>query len=246
MQSNLTKLFLLTGMTALSFSVSAVETDLDYGLSGSGELGFTNNSGNTESTVLYAGLKGKYVQPVYEIRSLLEAHYQSEDSVQTQERYLLDVQGNRFYSRDRGYYSYIGARFEKSRFEFIDLDAVYSLGLGKDLFRTEQTKATGEVGIGYQVTDYSRSTTQRDTDQLIGRLKIDLDHQFNEISAFHQDITLITGYDQSKVESNTGLKFKLADQLKLSASYKYRYNSKPASGSKDVDTQTILTLIYDF
>ncbi|MBF6056835.1 DUF481 domain-containing protein [Thiomicrorhabdus heinhorstiae] len=246
MKQRFIRTIIVAGMATLPFSASAVDTDLKYGLSGSGEIGFTNNTGNTESTILYAGLKGKYVQPVYEIRSLIEAQYQSENSVQTQERYLLDVQGNRFYSRDRGYYSYVGARFEKSRFEFIDLDSIYSLGLGKDLYRTEQTKATGEIGIGYQITDYSSSTTEKDSDQLIGRLKIDLDHSFNDVTAFHQDLTLTTGYDQSKVESNTGLKFKIADQLKLSATYKYRYNSKPAAGIKDVDTQTILTLIYDF
>jgi len=47
-------------------------------------------------------------------------------------------------------------------------------------------------------------------------------------------------------ETNTGLKVKLNGSLSLKANYKIRYNDTPAVGSVNKDTETFLTLIYDF
>ncbi|BCN93421.1 hypothetical protein THMIRHAM_12060 [Thiomicrorhabdus immobilis] len=243
-----TKTSTTTTLIALSLvsvnAFSATNTSKN-GLSGTGELGFSDSTGNTVNTSLYGALKLNYTQKNYIIKSAIEADYKSENGTQTQERYIVNIQGNRYYSEDKSYYSFVGARFEKNKFADIELDSTFSLGLGKTLYKTEQTNLNGEVGLGYQNTDYVTKGADSDS-QVVGIAKLDFSHQINQQVAFTQDLSVSAGEKQTKFESNTGFKIKVAEKMNLKASYKYRHNDSPAPGTKKTDTQTVLTLIYDF
>ena len=234
----------IASLSIAVFNVHAAEVKL--GINGSGELGFTDTTGNTTSTALFGALKLNYNQSDYEIKSKIETTYKSENDVQTEERYLIDIQGNRYYNAKRSYYSFVGARFEKNRFAGVELDSTLSLGLGKQIFKTEQTKLLGEAGLAQQNIDYTNEAGGGNDSQLAASFKLDLTHQINEQVTFLQDLTYLTGSEQTKFESNTGLKVKVADSMNLKASYKYRHNDSPAVGAKETDTQTLITLIYDF
>ncbi len=214
-------------------------------MSGTGELGFSNNTGNTENTAFYASLKLNYEKDRYLLKSLIESSYKSENGEQTEERYLVDVQNNYFYAEDKNYYSFVGVRLEKNEFEDIDLDSTISLGMGKRLYKTEQTQLNGELGVGYQNTDYVTSGVDSES-QGVAIGKLDLKHQFNQQVSFLQDLTVRSGNERTKYESNTGFKVKVAEKANLKISYKYRHNDKPAEGTKKTDTQTLVTLTYDF
>lgn len=244
MKNATTKLLSALTLTALALNVQA-NTDTPNGLSGSGELGFSNSTGNSVNTSFYGALKLKYTQQNYTLKSLLEGNYKSEDGTQTEEHYIIDLQGNRYYNADKSYYSFVGTRFEKNKFADIDLDSTYSIGLGKSLYKTKDTHLNGEIGLGYQNTDYSTSGTKSDS-QTVGTAKLDFSHTINEQIKFTQNILVTSGEHSTKLESNTGFKIKVAEKMNLKASYKYRNNDKPAAGTKKTDTQTMLTLIYDF
>ena len=241
--TTLKSLFTL-GIIALSINTQAHADDKN-GLSGSGELGFSDSTGNTVNTSFYGALKLKYTQERYTLKSLIEANYKSENGTQTEERYLIDLQGNRYYSADKSYYSFVGGRFEKNEFSDIELDSTFSLGLGKTLYKTEATLLNGELGLGYQNTDYVTDGVKSDS-QTVGIAKLDFSHKINEQVKFTQDFAITSGENNTKLESNTGFKVKVAEKMNLKATYKYRHNDNPATGTKKTDTQTILTLIYDF
>lgn len=231
-------------ITALAINVQA-NTDTPNGISGSGELGFSDSTGNTVNTSFYGALKLKYTQQNYTLKSLIEGNYKSEDGTQTEERYIVDLQGNRYYNAEKSYYSFVGARFEKNKFADIDLDSTFSIGLGKSLYKTKDTLLNGEIGLGYQNTDYSTAGTKSDS-QTVGIAKLDFSHKINEQVKFTQDLSVTSGENSTKLESNTGFKVKVAEKMNLKATYKYRHNDNPAEGTKKTDTQTMLTLIYDF
>ncbi|GKT12344.1 MAG: putative salt-induced outer membrane protein [Thiomicrorhabdus sp.] len=216
------------------------------GFNGNGEAGFSDSTGNTISTSFYSALKLNYNQKHNELKSIFELNYKSENSVQTQERYLIDLQNNRYYNAEHSYFSYIGGQLEKSRFEGIELNSTLSLGLGKSIIKNSDTNLIGEVGIGQNSTRYTQGSGGNTNNQTIARAKLNFNHQINAQVTFLQDLTYLTGNDQSKIESNTGFKIKVADQMNLKASYKYRHNDNPATGVEKTDTQTALTLIYDF
>jgi putative salt-induced outer membrane protein len=239
-----TKRTALIALIMLLSASNAYSSD-KTGYSGSGELGLSYSTGNTINTSAYGALKINFSQKNYLVKSTIEAKYQSENDTQTEERYIVDIQMNRYYSNDKSYYSLIGTRFEKNKFEDIDLDSTFSLGLGKTLYKTTATQLNGEIGVGYQNTDYITKGVKSE-DQVVGVAKLDLTHQINEQVSFTQDLKYTSGSTQTKIESNTGFKVKVAEKLNLKASYKYRHNDNPAPGTKKTDTQTMLTLIYDF
>jgi len=226
-------------VTAMSLNTQADET----GFKGSGEFGYTSNTGNTESTAMIGALKLDYIQPIYEVKTAFEVNNTTEDGVQTQERYVADLQYNRFYADDKSYYSFIQARFETDDFADLNLDSLYSLGLGKTLIKDDVRTFKVEAGVGFQSIDY---ITAEDMEQAVARLKGDYTYQINEQVAFSQDAIITAGADQTKLEANTGLKVSMAEDLSLKAGFKYRTSSDVAPGVEKVDTQTTLTLIYDF
>ncbi|WP_321276410.1 DUF481 domain-containing protein [Thiomicrorhabdus indica] len=236
------KIFTLAVLAAAATNAQSAENN-DLGFKGNGEFGFTTTSGNTESESLFTALNLKYAREKDEIIGKVEANYQSEDDVTTQERYLIDTQYNRFYSSSRDFYSFASARFEQNEFENIDLDSTYSIGLGKLLFKSDTMSLKGEAGVGYQTTDFTDGTND---DQAVVRGKLDYAYKINENVDFAQDLMVTKGSEQMKTEANTAIKVKLAEQMRLKAGFKYRHNSDPAAGAEKTDTQTLLTLIYDF
>lgn len=237
------KIALGTTLTCLALTLSS--NNAFAKTSGTGELGYSNNTGNTDNTSLYASLSGKYEQEKYNLKGLLETNYKSENGDQTEERYLIDLQADYFYNPSKRIYSFAGARFEQNKFENIKLDSTYSLGIGNKFIKNEATELTAEIAIGQQNTDFDDSGLKNETQSVV-IAKLIASHKLNEQVILLQDINTTSGSDQNKLESNTGVKVKVSDKANLKLSYKYRNNDNPPAGTKKTDTQTIVTLTYDF
>lgn len=216
------------------------------GTSGSGELGLSNNTGNTPSSSVYAALKMNYLQKMYELKGLVEADNKSENSVRTKERYVGDFQANLFFSDYQKAYGFGQTRWVQDRFSDIDLSSYYIAGLGYQFYKNKEFSLSGEMGLGYQNENFTVASGQKDFDQEVSKISAKLDYAFNDNVSIHQDMTEYYGTKQGNFESNTGLKVKLADNLNMKVSYKYRYNTAPAAGKLKEDTETLLTMIYEF
>lgn len=234
----------ILGISLVPFATHAEDAPL--GFHGSGEAGYNSSTGNTKATSLLGAIKLNYNQTDSEFKSIFEVNYKTEDGEKTQERYSMDLQRNQYYALDRNFYSFVNGKFANSRFENLDLDATLSLGVGKSLYKTNETLLTGEAGVGYQSTSYTKAGGGDTDNQAIGRLKLDFTHKINAMVNFTQDVIYIAGSERSELETNTGFKVKVSDNMNVKAGYKYRHNDKPATGVKKTDTQTTFTLIYDF
>lgn len=234
--------FILASTAVLSLASINVYAD-EYGFKGAGEFGFTQNTGNTVSKSMLGALKLDYLQQAYEVRSAFSVDNRSEEKVTTQERYVADMQYNRFFSDDRSFYGFTQMRFEKDEFADLDLDSLFTVGLGKTLIKDDKMMFKTEAGVGYQHTDY---IVDDNVKQVVARLKADFTYQINQQVAFLQDAIVYTGKDQTKLETNTGVKVRMASNLNLKAGFQFRTNTDPAPGIKKNDTQTTLTIIYDF
>lgn len=225
--------------------VNAEPSNEDLGFHGSGEAGFNQKTGNVDSESLLARLKLNYSQKQNDYKGLIEIENKTEDDTQISERYVLDLQADRYFTEDKNYYAFANARGEQDEIADLDQDLSLTLGLGKVLYRTEQTRLSTELGLGYQEVDYV-GNVETDFSQTTGRIKIDLNHKFNDNVRFVQDLTYFTGAEQYKTESNSSLRMALNSKLSVSSSYKYRYNSNPADAAEKTDTETNLSLIYSF
>lgn len=234
------------GAAALILATSTqAMAEQKLGWHGSGEAGYNGKTGNTVSENLFARLKVNHSAERTEFKSLVEAENKSESNIRTSERYVLDLQGNYYFSQARDYYSFANARGEKDRFADIDLDYTLTLGLGKQFLDNDTTKLSGEAGLGYQDVSYI-AAKQNNFNQTSFRAKLDFKHAFNDIVSFHQDALYFAGEKQYKVETNSSIQAALNSRFSVSAGYKYRYTSKPAAGKKKEDGETLLSLIYKF
>lgn len=240
------KLSFLAVITALYSSVGYTE-DIDIKpFTGSGEAGYNNTTGNTISESIYAGLKFEHTQSSYKLKGLLEANNKTESHIRTQERYVGDLQGNLYFSDYQKAYGFGQFRLENDRFASIGLNSYLIAGLGYQFFKEKALVLSAEAGLGNQTEDYTANTTNTDFSQVIAKLTGDFEYALNPFVRFMQDVSVFTGEKQTKYETNTGIKVNLADNLNMKATYKYRSNSKPASGKQKEDTETLVTLIYDF
>lgn len=234
----------LTPTLFLNATIVHAETD-QLGFHGSGEAGFNQKTGNVESESLLARLSLNLNQKQTDYKSLLEIENKTEEDNKISERYVLDLQADRYFNEDRNYYAFANTRGEQDKIAGLDQDLSLTLGLGKVLYRTNKSRLSTELGLGYQEVDYVNNP-ENDFSQTTGRAKLDFSHRFNENVRFVQDLTYFTGNEQYKTESNSSLRVALNSKLSVSTSYKYRYNSNPADSAKKTDTETNLSLIYSF
>lgn len=236
---------------ALSLATAAnlahADNENSGNFSGSGEAGYNQKTGNTVSETLLAKLKLDYEKQQNEYKSLLEAENKEEDGVKTSERYVLDLQYNRYFSTDKSYYGFINARGEQDKLAGTDTDYSGAIGAGKILFKTDATKLSGEVGVGYQDVKFVDSASNDlNYDQTTYRAKLDFSHKFNDAVRFVQDVLYLGGSDSYKIETNSSLRASLSSKLSAAVSYKYRYNDKVETGMDTTDTETNFSLIYSF
>lgn len=216
------------------------------GLSGSGEAGYTNTSGNVVSESMFAALSADYKQTDYRVKGLVEAKNKSENKVATEERYVGEIQTDWFLNQYPQAYGFGQIRLENDRFVDIDLTTYVLAGIGYSFFDEKNLVLGTELGLGRQSTNYSNKSGQEDLNQTIVKGSANFEYGFNDQVRFLQDVAIYSGSDQMQYETNTGLKVKLNGSLSFKANYKIRYNDTPAAGSVKDDTETMLTLIYDF
>lgn len=228
---------------ALLASSTVMAADVKTGLSGSGELGFNSATGNTVSESLYAGLKLNYLQDTYKVKGLVEAVNKKESNVQTAERYVGDFQADFYFNETQKLYGFGQTRWENDRFTDIDLSSYYLAGLGYNYLKESNIVLGVEAGAGYQDVNYLKAAN---FGQMVAKLSGNFEYAFNDNVRFLQDLTEFYGPEQAKFESNTGLRVSLAGNLKMKLAYKYRHNNAPAKGKKAEDTETLLSIMYDF
>lgn len=240
------KVLLIALSSALIANPSFAEDAPEQGLSGSGEAGYASTTGNVVSEAMYAALTADYKQTDYRLKSLIEAKNKSEDNTTTEERYVGEAQLDWYLNQYPQAYGFGQVRLENDQFADIDLNTYLLVGLGYNFFDQKDLILSTEVGAGSQNTSYSKSSGQKDLSQTIVKGSANFEYGINDNVRFLQDIAIYSGSDQMQYETNTGIKVALNGSLSLKANYKIRHNDTPAAGKVKKDTETFLTLIYDF
>src|SRR5690554_1189272 len=111
MQQKLSLSLLALSLAAVAPAYAGEENSSNW--SGSGEAGFNKKTGNTPSETLMAKLKLDYLLEQNEYKSTFETENKTEDSEKTSERYVIDLQYNRYFNDNKTYYGFINTRGEQ-------------------------------------------------------------------------------------------------------------------------------------
>lgn len=244
------KLILITLILVSFFNISAVaedaatspEEDLGIKHEGSIEAGASYATGNTEKENFRgkAELTSSYQKIVNEFSA--RASNTKENNNRTEELYRISTKPR--YEFDEYAYSYAELEYASDRFSGYNSRTSELLGIGAFLIKEELMKLSIEAGAGARQTDFTGNT--KDENSILGKSSGEFDWKINKNVHFNQQASISVGKENTVTESETSLKSFIDDNLYLKISYEVEHNSDVPIGTKNTDTNTILTVGYDF
>jgi putative salt-induced outer membrane protein len=242
----ITKL-MLTGALLVSGSAyaqdDAEEEGRKLGWDGSGELGFVNTTGNTESAAL--NLKFQFVRTMerWRHRFAATALRTSEDGIDDNERYTAELQSDRKLS-EKGYLFGV-YRYDADKFGAYDPSQSASIGYGYQLMESEKHALKGEIGAGYRSLD-ERITDVKSREPIL-RIMLDDSWQVFESTAWTNRLLIETGSDNTFTLFNTAVAISMTDTFAVKIGWELRNNSTvPPGDTEKTDTTTTVNLVYNF
>ncbi|WDE06349.1 DUF481 domain-containing protein [Thalassomonas viridans] len=228
------------------------------------ELGIILTSGNTESSTLKGAITAKQELQRWRNEYKFETLYKkdevsrddgSKENERTSERYFASVQGNYKLNEDSSYFFVYGSHLS-DYFGAYRNESVLSLGYGQRLLKGENYYLDGEIGPGYKYFEYAKDSAALDskgnllagtTDgEVIALGKLNFHWDINEFVKFRQSLAMEYGSTNTKSRSETELMSKLSDAMQMKLGFYVTHNSDVADDKENTDTETLVTLIYNF
>lgn len=223
-----------------------------------GEAGLLMTRGNSVTDSVSGKLSLKYEKDHFLSEVNLAALYRSEtteiegekEDTVSAEKYNYSAKIG--YKFDKANYAFLNADYENDRFSGYDYKTTYSVGYGRKVIDSDTTKFDIEIGPGYR---YDRTSAYREDnvfideeaeDELILRGYAMFNYKISKAVSFQQDITVVTGSDNTNTKSVTALKSQIVGALAMKVSFKVDSNTDVPPGKVKTDTETALTLVYDF
>jgi len=234
---------------ALLLTVSAYAQDEEeavvLGWTGTGELGFVNTTGNTESTALNAKLNFILQQERWNHRFSGTALMTSEDEIKDNERYTMEVQSNRELSEKSWLFG--SFRWDADKFGSYDPQASLTAGYGRQLMKSEKHKLKGEIGAGYKKLEERVSGDS--TSEAIARFLLDDSWQVFKTTLWTNRLLVEAGSTNTFTQFNTGLAVSMTEKFAVKLGFEVRHNTDvpiDIDDSKNTDTITSVNLVYNF
>jgi len=210
---------------------------------GTGEFGFVNTTGNTESVAL--NLKLNFVRTTEKWRHRFSgtALMTSEDGNKDNERYTMEVQSDR--SLNEKSWLFGSFRWDADKFGSYDPQLSLTAGYGRQLMKSEKHELKGEIGAGYRKLEERISGDS--SGEAIARFLLDDSWQVFESTAWTNRLLVETGSSNTFTQFNTDLTVAMNDRFAIRLGFEARNNSKiPPGDSEKTDTITSANLVYNF
>lgn len=208
-------------------------------------LGYTQKTGNTQSTELISNYEGLRKTDYSELTIKAGVLYSSVNKKMDGQKY----NGSLRYAPELGDTDWFGfgkIEVEHDRFAGIDYRYVPSIGAGYWIAREEGWIASGEVGVGHEYVKYTNGSDD-DNVVLIPRFyaeKAVLEKaKISEELIFYPNLEDVKKY---RLRSETRFTNALSESLSLRLSFIDEFNTNPLGESKKNDTQLVLSLVYGF
>jgi len=231
------------GMSELAAATDPLDAPEPDPWDGTGEFGFVNTTGNTETVAMNMRLNFVRTGKRWRHRFTGTAMTTSEDGEKDNERYTMEVQSDRKLS-DKSWL--FGAfRWDADKFGSYDPQVSLTAGYGHQLMKSDRHELKGEIGAGY------RSLTETDSNlessEVIARFLLDDWWQIFKSTKWTNRLLIETGSSNTFTQFNTGLAVSMTDRFAVKLGFEARNNtSVPPGDSKHTDTISSVNLVYDF
>ncbi|MGQ9425259.1 DUF481 domain-containing protein [Gilvimarinus sp. DZF01] len=204
-------------------------------------LGYVGTTGNTESQtfetqMLYTRRNENWVHSL-EFQGL----YTEQESVTNGERYF--AQGKSDFQISDDDYLFGKLSYTDDRFTGFDYQAKASVGYGHYFFNRDDLMLETYAGLGYRHNAY---VIEEDEGEAILTLGERLDWAFSDSASMTQSLTSEIGEDLTVSKFEIGLVSTLIGQLATKIAFQARHISDVPPDRENTDTQTSVSLVYEF
>lgn len=226
----------------------------------SAELGFLYKTGNTKSADIKAGFnlkheKDKWLSAV--AFNILAKKLEKEDADGNEEFETTDnkwdilTQTNYTIGEEGKNYLYGNLAYEQDKFSGFESQSSFSAGWGRHWFETETSSLFADIGPGvkHDVTRATDTDESRSSSNFIVQAQALYTHKFNDYVEFKQYLVAkqaTKSGDNSVYKSETSVTAQLIDALQLKFALRIDYDTEVEPEFENTNTETSMTLIYNF
>ena len=236
----LTCLFVLF-LPASYVNAAEVKDQPKQGWEGEAELGIIATSGNTDTSSTNGKLRVEYLENKWTHQVRLETVRAKDRDTLTADR-LMVLFRSKYQFSERGYY-FGTIRYEEDVFAGYDQRTTEIVGYGRNLYAGEKFHMDMETGVGGRQTNNTDNTS---VDETVLRVATNMSWKISETSSIKEELFVEFGDVNTLTESVTDLKVRINSALAMKVSFTVKDNSEVIAGKKHTDTQTAVTLVYDF
>lgn len=204
------------------------------------EIGAVISTGNTDQRSFKFRADTEHDGPRMRHTFHIDEFRQSQDGVVSADKFYGSYQADYKLEDPNalfGRYSYDNDKFSGFTFQE-DL----TFGYSRRLLTRPNMSLQGDIGAGAR---HSKLEGDGSTDEAIVRLALKYKWQVSESAAFKQNLSIESG-NNSIYRSETSLQTTIVGNLAMKVSYMVKHQTNVPVGRKQTDTETSLTMVYNF
>ena len=195
---------------------------------GTGELGFVNTTGNTETVALNLKLNFVRTGERWRHRFTGTALTTSEDGVKDNERYTAEMQSDRKINEKSWLFG--SFRWDADKFGSYDPQMSLTAGYGRQLMKSDTHELKGEIGAGYRNLEERESGES--SGEAIARFLLDDSWQIFESTLWTNRLLVETGSSNTFTQFNTSLAVSMTEKFAINLGFEARNNTKLPPGDQ--------------
>ncbi len=218
-------------------------------ISGEAELGWVATNGNSETDNLT--FKGKLKKSYQEVTHHLTLEALNSSSTtdgavsRTAERYLFNYKVD--YAVSEKGYAFASVNYEKDRFSGYGNQTSELLGYGHHFHKTETLRTSAEIALGARQSKLEVAVNGSDSEkETVAKALANIEWNMSETTLFSEELSVEVGDENTISKSVTSLKVNMNSSLAMKLTYTIKHNSEVPLGSRQTDSESIVTLVYGF
>ena len=235
-----------TSLTVLAAAMlvtgNAVAEDAPKSLwKASAELGFVTTSGNTETETLNAKAIASTDREKWRHKGQMTALKSSDAVNTTAQKYTL--MGKSDYKLEGKNFLFGVVTYEDDKFSGYDYRITEAIGYGRRVI--EETNMTLDLEIGPGSRQSKLDSGESDSEAML-RVAANYAWTISKTSKFSEALTVEAGEDVTVTKSVTSLASQIEGNLSMKITFTYKNTSEVPVGLDETDTETAITLVYNF
>jgi len=227
----------------------------------SAELGFLFKSGNTKSGDIKAGFNVKHKKNQWTnllaVNALAKKLEEKDDEtgdkefVTTDNKWDLKAQTNYALHENGKNYLYANLGYQQDKFSGFESQSSLSAGWGRHWIDTETSSLFADIGPGVKYDVIRQTDTQPENEEtnFIVQAQALYTTKINEFVEFKQYLVAKQTFESGKnsvYQSETSITTKLIESMQLKFALRIDYDTEVEPEFENTNTETSLTLVYNF